>query len=64
MFDKRRERLTRLAEEIAKRRASSPGPEASDFEPPARRVEPDAFFARIARMHTTKGGTGEVRVSG
>lgn len=57
MFKKRSERLTRLAEEIDKRRGETPDYEPSSEKP--RRVNNTALFLRIHEMQR-KGGAGNV----
>lgn len=57
MFKKRSERLTRLSEEIAKRRGDIAEVEPSSEKP--RRVDNSALFARIHQMRQ-KGGAGNV----
>jgi hypothetical protein len=55
MFKKRYHRLTKLAEEIEKRRGDTREGNTASHEVEPRRVTNDAFFARMASMKA-KGG--------
>ncbi len=57
MFKKRAKRLTRIAEEIEKRRSGEGTAEAMSQKP--RRVQNATFFSRIHEMQQ-KGGAGNV----
>lgn len=62
MFEKRKHRLTRLAQEIKKQQQAAPAQE-HDFEPKPRRVSNAEMFSKIHAMQK-KGGSGNVPLTG